>query len=67
VKPKGYEKAETLSNLVKQSDFVSIHASLISETNRMFGEEEFRTMKPSAYFLNVARGELWMKRLFTGR
>ena len=56
VKGRGYEKAETVLDLVKHSDFVSIHASLISETNRMFGEEEFRSMKPSAYFLNVARG-----------
>lgn len=56
VKGKDYEKAETVLDLVKHSDFVSIHASLISETNRMFGEEEFRSMKPSAYFLNVARG-----------
>ena len=58
VKTKGYGKTETLSDLVKHSDFVSIHASLISETNSMFGEEAFRGMKPTAYFLNVARGEI---------
>lgn len=53
---KGNEKKEILSDLLKDSDFVSIHASLIPETNRMFGEKEFREMKPTAYFLNVARG-----------
>ena len=50
------KKREILSDLLKDSDFVSIHASLIPETNRMFGEKEFREMKPTAYFLNVARG-----------
>lgn len=56
VRGKRYEKKEALADLVRSSDIVTIHASLISETNRMFGEEEFSNMKPSAYFLNVARG-----------
>jgi D-3-phosphoglycerate dehydrogenase len=56
LKGERFEKKESLSDLLKESDFVSIHASLISETNRMFGEKEFREMKPSAYLLNVARG-----------
>lgn len=56
VREKGYEKKETLNELLRCADFISVHASLISETQRMFGEEEFRQMKPSAYFVNVARG-----------
>ena len=56
VRDKRYEKKEAVADLVRSSDIVTIHASLISETNRMFGEKEFREMKPTAYFLNVARG-----------
>ena len=56
LKEKSYEKKESLVNLLRDSDFVSIHVVLASETTRMFGEKEFRQMKPTAYFLNVARG-----------
>jgi D-3-phosphoglycerate dehydrogenase / 2-oxoglutarate reductase len=53
---KGYEKKDTLMELVKASDIVTIHAFLATETQRMFGEAEFKAMKPTAFFLNVARG-----------
>lgn len=56
VRGRGYERKETLLDLAKDSDGISIHASLIAGTSRMFGEEEFKHMKPSAYFVNVARG-----------
>jgi D-3-phosphoglycerate dehydrogenase len=53
---KGFEKKETLKDLLTGSDIVTIHAFLATETRRMFGEAEFRAMKPTAFFLNVARG-----------
>lgn len=56
IRDKRYEKKEALVDLVRSSDVVTIHASLISGTNRIFGEKEFKEMKPSAFFLNVARG-----------
>jgi D-3-phosphoglycerate dehydrogenase len=55
-KEKGYGRKETLGELLRDSDFVSIHAFLATETQRMFGEKEFRAMKRTAFFLNVARG-----------
>jgi D-3-phosphoglycerate dehydrogenase len=55
-KEKGYEKKEVLSELLRDSDFVTLHAFLATETQRMFGEKEFRAMKRNAFFLNVARG-----------
>lgn len=55
-KEKGFEKRELLTDLIKDSDFITIHASLGGKTSRMFGEQEFRNMKPTAYFINVARG-----------
>jgi D-3-phosphoglycerate dehydrogenase len=42
--------------LLRESDFVSIHTPLTSETSNMFGYEEFKQMKPTAYFVNTARG-----------
>lgn len=49
---------ESLDRLLKQADFVSLHTPLTEETRGFFGMEQFRKMKPSAYFINAARGEL---------
>src|SRR5262249_56324290 len=38
--------------------FVSLHARLTPETRRLIGAAELALMKPTAYFINVARGEL---------
>lgn len=51
----GVEPA-TLEELLRESDCISVHAPLTAETRHMFGEREFRTMKPSAYFINTSRG-----------
>ncbi|MBI4641870.1 MAG: C-terminal binding protein [Candidatus Tectomicrobia bacterium] len=45
-------------DLLKNSDYISIHMPLTSETRGMFGEEEFRKMKPTAYLINTARGAI---------
>jgi D-3-phosphoglycerate dehydrogenase len=45
-----------LETLLTQSDFISIHTPLTSETKGMFGYEQFRKMKRTAYFINTARG-----------
>lgn len=44
--------------LLKESDFISIHAPLTPETRGMFGLKEFRKMKPSAVVINTARGAI---------
>jgi glyoxylate reductase len=45
-----------LDELLEQSDFVSLHPPLNSETHHMIGEAEFKRMKPSAFIINTARG-----------
>ena len=45
-----------LPELLRESDFISIHAPLTKETRHMIGENEFKLMKPSAYLINTARG-----------
>jgi len=45
-----------LPELLKESDFISVHTLLNKETWHLIGEKEFRQMKPTAYFINTARG-----------
>jgi D-3-phosphoglycerate dehydrogenase len=45
-----------LDALCREADVVSMHALLNAATRRMFGETQFRAMKPSAYFVNTSRG-----------
>lgn len=47
-----------LDTLLRESDFVSFHCRLTKETKGFFGEREIELMKPSAYLINTARGEL---------
>lgn len=47
-----------LDELLGRSDFVSCHAPLTKETRHLFNYERFCQMKSSAYFLNLARGEV---------
>jgi len=46
----------SLPELLKESDFVSVHTLLSEETTHLLGEKEFRQMKPTAYLINTARG-----------
>jgi D-3-phosphoglycerate dehydrogenase len=48
----------SLPELLKESDFVSVHTLLNKETWHLIGEKEFKQMKPTAYFINVARGSV---------
>lgn len=47
-----------LDVLLETSDFVSVHVPLNEETAGMFGDEAFARMKPTATFINTARGGL---------
>lgn len=44
--------------LLKNSDFISIHAPLTKENYHMFDEHSFQKMKKSAIIINTGRGEL---------
>lgn len=45
-----------LTELLKQSDFVTIHCPLNHETRGMIGAAELALMKQSAFLINAARG-----------
>jgi phosphoglycerate dehydrogenase-like enzyme len=45
-----------MPELLSQSDFVVLSLPATPESIRMIGEKELRSMKPSAYLINIARG-----------
>lgn len=45
-----------LDELLGRSDYVSIHTALTTDTHHLMGEQQFRGMKASAYFINASRG-----------
>jgi len=46
------------SKLLSNSDFISIHAPLTDKTRNVFGENELRDMKKTAYLINTSRGPI---------
>ena len=55
---RGGESVE-LDELLKESDYVTLHTPLTDQTKGMIGEREYRLMKPTAFFVNNARGGLY--------
>ena len=51
-------KRVSLDELLRKSDFISIHCRLSKETEGLIGEKEFAIMKSSAYLINSARAEI---------
>ena len=54
----GIAKCADLPALLEQSDVVSVHAVLNSETRHLIGAPELARMKPAAFVVNVARGAI---------
>ncbi|HUB96591.1 MAG TPA: C-terminal binding protein [Stellaceae bacterium] len=53
--PYGVEPV-TFEELLRQSDFVSMHAPATEDARRMMTERHFRMMKKTALFINTGRG-----------
>jgi len=53
----GAERME-LDDLLRTSDIVSLHVPLTPETTHLIDGEKIALMKPDAYLLNLARGEV---------
>lgn len=56
--PKDMERAAELACVFCESDFVSLHCPLTEQTKNMVDRECLRHMKPGAFLINTARGEL---------
>ena len=49
---------ENLEQVLGEGDFVVLATPVTPATQRLFGQKQFAAMKPSAYFINIARGIL---------
>src|SRR6267378_1317344 len=54
----GVEFKATPADIAREADVVSAHLALNSETKGLLGAEFFAAMRPGAYFINTARGEV---------
>ena len=54
----GRIKLVEFSQLLSDSDFVSLHVPLTAETRHSFGENELKKMKKTAYLINTSRGPI---------
>jgi phosphoglycerate dehydrogenase-like enzyme len=57
----GVERVETLDELLRMSDTVSVHCPLTDETRGFIGAREISLMKPGAFLVNTARGDIVQK------
>lgn len=48
----------SLEELLRQSDFVSIHCPLTTETRHLVDKKRLQLMKPSSYIINTSRGPI---------
>ena len=54
--PSGVKRVDTVKQLVRNADIISIHCPLTKETACILGKEELNSMKSNAYLINTARG-----------
>jgi glyoxylate reductase len=51
-------KRVSYEELLKASDFISIHVPLTDRTRHLFGAQEFKRMKTGSFLINTARGPI---------
>jgi glyoxylate reductase len=48
----------SLDQLLRESDFITLHVPLTGETKTMIGRDQLAMMKPTAYLIHAARGKV---------
>ncbi|HEX5512062.1 MAG TPA: C-terminal binding protein [Actinomycetales bacterium] len=56
--PAGIELVADLSELLRRSDIISLHAPLTQQTQNLIDAAALATMRPGAFLVNVSRGGL---------
>ena len=56
--PEWVERVDAWEDIFRKSDFITIHIPSTDETRASVGKREFGLMKPEAYLINAARGEI---------
>jgi D-3-phosphoglycerate dehydrogenase len=54
----GFEKVDSLDELIRRSDVLSVHMRVTPETEHIINASRIAELKPTAYFINTARAEL---------
>jgi D-3-phosphoglycerate dehydrogenase len=54
----GFRYLPSMADVLREADVVSLHLRYSPETERLLGARELALMKPSALFINTARGQL---------
>jgi phosphoglycerate dehydrogenase-like enzyme len=57
----GVTRVESLEELLRESDVLSIHCPLSAETRGLIGRREVAMMKPGSFLVNTARGDIVQK------
>ena len=57
----GVERVNSLEELLRRADTVSVHCPLTAETHGMIGAKEIALLKPGSYLVNTARGDIVQK------
>ena len=56
--PKEVVKADSLKDLLSNSDYISIHVPLIEETKNLISNDVLKFVKPGAKLINLSRGAI---------
>jgi D-3-phosphoglycerate dehydrogenase / 2-oxoglutarate reductase len=56
--PEGVQRCNMLEALLRASDAVSVHCVLNAQTRHLLGAAQLACMKPTAFLVNVSRGEI---------
>lgn len=56
--PEGATKVDTIEEILKNADVITLHAPSTPETRDMINKETLAMMKPGAILINCARGDL---------
>ncbi|NCB76974.1 MAG: D-2-hydroxyacid dehydrogenase [Negativicutes bacterium] len=54
----GNVKNASLEDVLRQSDFITLHCPLMDSTRQIINKERIALMKPTAYIVNTSRGAL---------
>ena len=54
----GMERAETLLDLARNSDAITVHVAATKDTKRLINKDFFSAMRPGSIFINTSRGDV---------
>ncbi len=56
--PPEVESVNDMDVVLREADFISLHVPSLSDTKGLIGSRELKLMKPTAFLLNLSRGDI---------